>query len=492
MENVNSPEGVSIFKPHHLVMLVYPFKDLLRGESEELALAPVYDSALRDEPKPLISDVAVIHNTSRDNWPETRFFSCTQACFGSTDLWASKGDFSDDSRLIHDMKLATSGHGITKLRILTYKTHASGEPMDMLRIARRTVFRLAKGKDQKSFAEYEMQLKTYDAIDRPEQWSLDIRDLIRGFSDRAFRHVEVRSKMQLIPDHSVTWKSARRMPFEDVLSTVSSAVSLTTVGADEQCLTCVQEFNNNERQPIALRCNPKHILCRACMLEWCHAEGPEKMSCPHCRRRVFDDDATIAWLKYGVRGKAYDRDERFDDWENFERSCTDLDKNHAENDKQEITVRSEALHHIWESLVAGALLQSACSTPLHLQPARTPEVAILNEALRGALLSLHGRYLPISDLFARLMKSVNHVFIQRCLQSSVSKTIPGHVAKRLKLECPAVDDIGLRPGFNEFARRTVSRMLRHAQLRVCRCQPVYYHFHGLREYYNPDAKACRP
>ncbi|KAK5122914.1 hypothetical protein LTR85_003479 [Meristemomyces frigidus] len=390
--------GVSIFKPRHLVQVYYPCVYLLQPQGEVFSAVALSNSQSRIEPEPLVDDLAVIAQASRDNACETSFYS------------APKGHFTDDARLLHDMKLATSGHGETHLEAVTYEIQEATASVDMIRLSRRTIFRLPSGKEYPSAAQYEMQMPVFDAAMDQEQWMLDLEDIIHGKSDRAVRHAEFRLEMQDIFNMPIsTWKSARRMPYEELLPTVSKPLSLTQLSADEQCT-------------------------------------PEATGCPHCRHKIFSDEAATDWLKFGVKDKAYERDERSDDWENHERSCADLDKHAAEVNMKIFKVDSTALYRFWETLVAGALHESPRSTPLHLQPARSPEMGLLNDTLKAALHKLDGQALPTKAIFTKLVEQIDHVFAQQNLPCDRDKTQSQDNLVQVE-RCSTPEDLGLRPGF---------------------------------------------
>ena len=123
MASLGDSAGPSHCRLRHVVAIFYPCTYLLQNTNEELMLGSVKDSSDRYEPGPLIEDEDVIRHTDLREAGTTSFTSTTPAYAGTTDMWAPpgepKGDLREGARLLHDLKLATSGHGGTQLSIVT-------------------------------------------------------------------------------------------------------------------------------------------------------------------------------------------------------------------------------------------------------------------------------------------------------------------------------------------------------------------------------------
>lgn len=503
--NESTMAAISVFEPHHEIHVDYPCLELLDPESEELALASIENSSERYEPRNLIDDTAVMSHASRDNEAETEFHSLVKARLGTAQELESmrrsihEYDEDEDNNGINrlGMDLITQYDGATMLEVVTYQTanletgttQPSNDGVDMVRIRRTAHFKPDVKTAIRDTATYTTSLEDFGRIDcSGRQWMTDINDLLSGHSDRAVQHVAVRSKAQLIPDSPVVWRPERRMKFEQVIGKISKTLDVGSLQEDDQsCVSCMSQYGDPDCEPLVLLCSALHMICRRCLLEWCHAHGPDSVTCPHCRYRLIRDEADIEWLKFGVWEKAYIYDHRYDQWENFERSCADLDKEHAENNTRDVTVSYPLLLRVWTSLVDGALLESARSTPLHLQPARTLEFITLKATLQSSFDTLHGVTLPTNALYALLLHDIYQAFARAFLRAGLQAELTNEALSKL-LDAPTASQLGLQDGFHEFVRRTLSRMLQFCHVRVCRCDSQEYHRHGLREYYNAPEK----
>lgn len=504
----NSPTGVSIFVPHHITHVFYPSIALLENENDEVesefALAPIYMAADRYDPsRPLVEDVAVEHHSGRNSRAELSFYSITPACFGSTTLWAKRDEFTDDQRLLHDMRLATSGNGSTTLQVVTYtvpdlEAHLIAEPgkqppeadAPMIRIFRCTMFKQGPSMkpEDHTHGSYNMGMAVFDAIDCEEEWMLHLRDLINGYSDRAVRYVATQLEEQHTDNPAIIWKPPRMMMFEERLKEFTKLVDpaiFADPDVDRHCISCTSDLLTEDAEPLSLLCNGHHIVCRDCIIQWCNAQGPAFVSCPYCRRKLIADQVTIDWLRYGICGKAYKADDRYNDWENFERSCADLDAHLAENNNQQLTVIGGVLSMVWNHLATAAKLELEDSTPYELQAVRAPEYDLLRESIESTLSSYDGVNLQTSTIYKLLLEEVRRVFARAVLRSSLTKALP--VAEiDVLVQQPLRARLGLRPGFMEFTKRMISRMLYFAHLRICECDggDEVFHYHGLRECYS--------
>ncbi|TKA76534.1 hypothetical protein B0A55_05671 [Friedmanniomyces simplex] len=259
---------------------------------------------------------------------------------------------------------------------------------------------------------------------------------------------------------------------------------------DRYCAVCKEDYDS-EIQPLALH-NSSHLICNQCLLTWCREQGPE-VCCPH---ELFTDEATLAWLKFGVQDKTYEYDDRYDAWKNYTRSCADLDKHLALNNPTEITVHRDIALSAWDDIIAHELLESPESTPYHLHPARSPEYNLLRAAIENSLDSLNGTSGLTLIFYHALQKDLCQALARASLRGGVALGLSA-VSRRELLQDPigigrtdgpgGFGEYGLMPGFMEFAKRSLSRMLQFLSLRVCHCGEgagQAFHQHGLRKYYN--------
>ncbi|KAI7539749.1 hypothetical protein KC319_g7061, partial [Hortaea werneckii] len=171
----------------------------------------------------------------------------------------------------------------------------------------------------------------------------------------------------------------------------------------------------------------------------------------------------------------------FTPYENFERTCADLDRNLAENNYTKITVDPDLMLRIWTHLLEGARLEDGTtSTPFHLQPARSPEIISAWEILSDDLLWLAdddtNREWSTASLFAELWLNQLRGFRDRIVLAGgrTMREGKGEMMYWVDARSPEVAtnsrNIGqmLRPGTLEFVRRMLNRMLQFEHVRKCR------------------------
>ncbi|KAK4554321.1 hypothetical protein LTR86_008529 [Recurvomyces mirabilis] len=352
----------------------------------------------RYAPLPLINDAAVIHHTNRNGARESDFYSMKYTSKPGLQGIPKLSNKQTLKQLLADMAKATSAVGETLLRVHAY-TPADREIAEhgslviddsqLFRIDRITCHRDLEGVLALSRRGYKGRLIDLSRLPESQKWISDIHDLIGLRNDRAYRHVCVRmgrhlSSQETFADNITSeFKAPRHPPFEKHFPTFIKAPNSTDVPSEDQavCLICTDPFDDADHQPQELDCQQpvKHLFGRSCLLDWCNATGPEKVGCPTCRAKVFTNELTIAYLKYGVTGpdlKTYEPDPRYTDYENWERSCADLDKNLALNNDLRIDFQPKILTKILQHFLSNARLEPATSTPLHLQPVLRPELPV--------------------------------------------------------------------------------------------------------------------
>jgi len=135
------------------------------------------------------------------------------------------------------------------------------------------------------------------------------------------------------------------------------------------CTMCTEAFGGGDCEPLRLQCG--QLVCRSCLEVWARSKPLEDLQCPFCSQEVLPAE-TLRALVFGLdRRGYYVFGTRFTAWENFERSCADLDCHLAINTTravwiQHVDLRVQAL----EILIEGALLQRKTSAPVHLQNGR--------------------------------------------------------------------------------------------------------------------------
>ncbi|KAK5741062.1 hypothetical protein LTR17_004212 [Elasticomyces elasticus] len=179
---------------------------------------------------------------------------------------------------------------------------------------------------------------------------------------------------------------------------------------------------------------------------------------------------------------------RFNDFETFVRQTSDLDVEAGEQASGELKVHSELLMEIWKHLAAGALLETATSTPLHLQAVRSPEFQLISSLTQDLFEDYHGQTWTAVDLYQALAKDIRTALKEDFRHSHAF----GALLQSDQL--PVVNDGAiesyLRPGVLTFILRTLSRTIQFDLLRECHdtnpgCAAVW-HTHGVKAYYNAN------
>lgn len=119
-ENDEQGAETRFFKPHHVVKMTHPSPWLLNEAREQLALVHPDESRKRYETSPLIDFDDIESQPTHNHGDVVVIHSFTPASVGDTDLWAKHKDFEDVAALLHDMKLAISGPGITELQATSF------------------------------------------------------------------------------------------------------------------------------------------------------------------------------------------------------------------------------------------------------------------------------------------------------------------------------------------------------------------------------------
>ncbi|KAK4554244.1 hypothetical protein LTR86_008772 [Recurvomyces mirabilis] len=510
-----SNRALSIFDPHHIVTIEYPDVELCGGwddgeyvfDSDKLALPGIENSAQRFEPQPLIQDKAVEAHSGLSSLAENPFLCVLPAPILTEaevlDLLKDVKQCDHHNDLMQNMAIVTKAHGTSTLSCVSVSGERSSDrpqPIEVDEVPMMT-FHLSsvlKHRDPSGEIEvdmkYAMTIQNFDAIESDEAWLAQLKWLMRGTTDRAVRHMELQLQVGGLNKTTSVWKPPRTPDYASELHNITHAVHPSEMPAsDRDCIVCADDLAGPGMEPLALRCNQKHIICKSCLLKVLASKYPDDATCPYCRQTIFIEQKSLDRLKFSITDGAFLADPQYDAWENFIRSCADLDTSLAEHNDEKVHVDEKLMLRIWEHLVEGMLLESEYSTPLDLQPARMPECAILLQAMRTALHSLDGANIPVRSLYRLLLDDIARHFARIMLGSSVVHTLsPDDQDVLVHQPQESLALIGFRPGFVEFFERMLSRMLRFVQLRVCGgcCWGGLntergWHGHGLRMHYRP-------
>ncbi|KAK4554319.1 hypothetical protein LTR86_008527 [Recurvomyces mirabilis] len=380
-----TPELPSFLQPHHLTHVYYPCITLLNVKKE----FPFFK-----KPHAVAQSIVRAKKSGKKGLPGRR----VDASFG---------------QLLMDMAEVTNGVGETMLKVMTYRDKGARHDASpkaaeginaKVRIVRRTIHITKRDDTIDSFSYYEGNLNELLGLNFPHQWLVDIQDLVTWRSDRAYKHILFRFRHdkalhgfgigRLIENNKKQFKSPRSVIYDQYLPLVTTTANHSDIDPDDlTCVICTDPFDaqpGGEHAPITLPCEQSgksHVLGKSCLTKWCQSHGPTKAQCPHCRHSIFSDSAMIQSLKFGTSltdPKEYFYDARYTAYENFERSCADLDKSLAAYDKTIVNLDDGAwpikLMEVFDYFMYPPPKCTA-STPYHLQPQRRPELKIFRQAI---------------------------------------------------------------------------------------------------------------
>ncbi|KAI7472436.1 hypothetical protein KC357_g5791 [Hortaea werneckii] len=487
-------------QPNHKVEAVYPSLDMIRRlhlGSDQFLLLPPENHHDRYEPTDLIEDVPVIIHTERDSCDVVGVYSLTPGVYlkDPAPVQQAISDYADDnddaSQLVFDFQLLGRYAGETVMKMITYRTE-SGE---WLFVERRTRYIDPHDKSHAlSRRAYLLTLRQLRMMLCNDTWVQNIRDLVWRRSDHAVQHVRhqlfahqdnFRPEDDDVADCTYSWKPRRTPPYLKYEPCVSRGpLHVTSLSPDDQrCEICGDDFNASNHAPLPLICCGNKI-CRQCYLEVCKSGRPEEAKCCYCRAAWFTKPSSLEMLKFGTRGQRYGRNwsanAAFNDFETFERTCADLDRQSCEDSTFRFQVDADLLTRTWQHIVAGARLEPASSTPLHLQPVWSPEFVELHRSMPAIFTKFDGisMTLPVAE----------YAIDNECLQAFALQFLrngDGRPACVLR-HALAVPVEPKRPGLTTFMRRTIIRVLNFVEHRRCKlpwCSG--WHNHGQKVWYSP-------
>ncbi|GAB1738357.1 hypothetical protein NU219Hw_g3168t1 [Hortaea werneckii] len=528
---------VSVFSPYHTTTIKYPSVSLLAHTEDltqgDIFMLPVENASERFEPRPLVNDPAIAAHAFRSSHEETAIFSLSAACIGleseqeiiqQATKWASTKVVTDNAltELCGHMQVLSKQQGGTSLNVITYDNRGQ----DCVLIKRHTSLFVGQGRF--TACPSIMYIATVEGLRSTMcncPFMQNLQDVVFRRTDRAFLHVQHMLRYHQpettarIPDVAHSWKAKRRPNYESFEFKIAQPVPLESVPEGEtSCNTCGNDLDTAAYRPLQMKCCGNHI-CRHCYINWADSKGPNHASCIYCRGRFFDEPTAEGMTSGTVNGYYYPYlppNHRFTAYENFERSCADLDRQLAENNPTPMTVDPALLLRIWDHLVEGARLEDVeadpptkicfhpvppSSTPFHLQPARYPELQTARNIFREDMYWHKDSEWSTAALFAELWRNQLRGFRDEMVLAG-GRTVhekEGELMHWVDARSPHVGttarNVGgwLRPGTLEFVRRTLNRMLQFVHVRRCRVQEgrrlllgetgcVGMHGHGARMY----------
>jgi hypothetical protein len=322
---------------------------------------------------------------------------------------------SPEADIALDVEKASRYNGTTVIRVVTFQKHNAGasEAKDWIRLCRHNRISCTDGAFVADRT-YTLSMPDFDALGNEFIWLDQLDDLIKGKSDRAVKHIRRELKAQDQRDPPVTWKRERMPPYEQVMTVITRPINASELQADaRRCAVCWFDFEETGREPLTI-CHEQHVLCKDCLLKLLRTQRMH-LACPYCRQEINSyermaaglEPALIQLLKYGVIGKNYIYDDRYTEFENFERSMCDLDEFHASQMPDMMKVDASLLRHAWQYIKRGLLSEPGRSTPLNLQPVRFSEHEALDAALNVYLERIDGMRIPVKVLLEMIMDAIH-------------------------------------------------------------------------------------
>jgi hypothetical protein len=406
----------------------------------------------------------------------------------------------DINRLAEEMTNAARCNGTTTLSAVTHIPDTGlvygGEDIEV-RVVRHTLFCL-RGSRSIRTQTYNFtldRLKNLDSVatDSKGIWLENLIDLIHRLTNMAYIRVQTKLALNGMREKvEPQWLPSRQPNYQQVLSPMMVEGEVPTDGEENDCRICWESLESGEVVQVPCAGPVKHRYHMSCLIKVCEAEGPEKSSCPLCRQKLIDQEADINYLKYGCIGKEYAVNSRYSEWENFERSCADVDKYLAENIEEVITVSSVLIKAVFSKMVEGALKEPEVSTAFNLQLVRGAEFKYLEQAVITTAKAMDGMQVQTRTLFNAIMSDLLNSATAAFKTGGLVPTLDHHELAEWASAKRTVTVL-LRPGYYPFAEKLVSRTVEFVRLRRCNC--TYggfgkgFHNHGGRAYYNPEAPA---
>lgn len=264
---------------------------------------------------------------------------------------------------------------------------------------------------------------------------------------------------------------------------------------DRTCSMCTQDcLLTLPDHSVSLSCSDKHIYRLECLEKWCLAQGrPDLACCPRCRGKTFPDSHLLNRLKLSVRGKNFIPDfSRYTPWEDYERSCADLDKEFVESSNSLATCGVAFMNQILEKRHCP---DSDCTgqamiyrTLKHMDYTTSPEYKISKEAISSFARNSAGSSMPARVFFNAIMSQIHQGLIAEYAKNRMPFW---NAAACMAGDQDNIQEHTMVPGFLEHLRRMVNRIIRFQLLRACDCTSseelgIHLHDDGFRQHHNPD------
>lgn len=484
---------VSSLQTKHHLSVTYPEIRRVPGDAK-LELLDIANVSQRYFPQPLIPSKAVTINSGWESEqldPGHALLQTVEKIDDDTfEILSANTSTSGMAHLSASLRMASKFRGTTVLHAVTFRYDDVKKPGIQILVRRKTAF---IGRDPEAGSKHTFSLDDFEAVRaepvQPDWWHL-LDDLIYRRTDLAARVVS-KALASVRPfeiedtkaDH---FKPPRQINYDFVMQAISQADVASS--PEIECIICREVAED----AVKLTCK-QHYYCRACLTDWFNARGPASADCPLCRRKVVESPEQAYNLMLGLTDGIFYDDPRYNAYENFERSCADLDSRLPENITADVEWSGHTLFAGWNILVAGAALEGKESRPLHCQPVRVPEFHRISCEIKNVLMLAgapsHAKGEPVV-LRRKVPMNLAPIIIQAYIRKSLKREafeiacaqtgMPYDPASMDKVEISKY----LRLGFSDFLRRTVNRLLMMSLLRNCHEHPGSgWHRHGDRDYY---------
>ncbi|KAK5132894.1 hypothetical protein LTR08_008414 [Meristemomyces frigidus] len=489
----NQQLAVSFDTPHHLTSLKYPARDLLTAdEQSKFVILPSTISTHVNLPNDLIQDAQVIENATTYNAVETSFFTLERA--NTRNAWARPALSAVNrpalARLIEDVKTFQATIGDTLLAFVTFRDpNVVPGGTVWLRVYRGSKARMAGGGWHDSASTYEFkadELTRESELPDPPAFIELMMTLLERSNVRAVKHVRLvltsydmqttdRYRKQFLPARGIDWDT----PF----NTLITPVVMATLGPeDRDCSVCLVPYTAPNDVPVAMPCG--HVFGKECIATWYATSS----NCPQCRVQAYSVEQrrhiTLGLWPNGT----YLPDTRFTPYENFDRSCADLDSHSAvPRDMTPFTPNLSLLIKALRVLHAASRLETQISTPKHLRAALAPEMRFVLAQLDDLWTNAQQPSVEATTIpdFVDATASTLRGALLDAAATPESKRFYAPTTLETFRNAPMnvmVAGFPLRPGFELFLRRLLTRTARFQLERACNCTPGF-HQHGVRTFY---------
>ena len=502
-----NPSTVNPYGLVHTTTLAYPVRQLLTAnETPHLrprAAALSYSGGPPNNYRPgvpLIRHPVVNAHTDRKSEAELSISIRVQAEV----LTSEHGPYflSDDFGwwdLVEDMKSITRYDGKSELAVMTTFNDNNKVLMKIQRLSRCS--RAGAQDDWFDVKEYHFLRNNFDeymqaeVTERP-QWTELLHNLVERADHRSFLHVELRMHLnqwvEAEDDEDGFPGSNPAQLFllerrENIPAILETWLRHLNVSEDEACNICgsgdfeLAPSDNGDMRAVHSGCNNGHEIVHKSCLETLIAvqEWPSDTSCPHCRQKLLKD-ILLHNVQFALIDGIHYRDSRFTDWENFERSCADLDLTLAGEDETFIKPNGHVFWAIWQNLSS----YTQWDIGDELDAAHTPEFRDMQEALTGWFYQIPNVPNEVRTLYSEALYLVYNVMANKYLRGAGGGSLS--VGDRVRLLSNPAQNLRIAPGVKEHFERVLSRVLRFYCLRRCEeCFPKKWCKHGERDYYHP-------